>query len=306
MYFLRNHIITILLIVGFTIGTKAQVAHYNQYPSLHVSTYIETSTSNMSFAYSMRRLFADYESPLLRLRRSSDNAEEDFYATDTDLINIASINSWAGGSNLYIKIWYDQSGNNRNAIQNNSSYQPRFYPDTTVPYFRGDGSNDYLEVQNGSIQVVTNQGKEGTILFVLRATNRNQNSFGVLSGRNRWSTHTNWGNRNFYFDSGTCCYGNRSFGNSDGVGVFMQYTAIAGSSTVTMRRNAINKKSGSTGTQRCTLTANFGIGATLTNGNSRSGRASDSFFTEMVMYNTDIPQADYETLEQNQMNFWGL
>lgn len=305
MKFCRQYLYVFLLIC-LSSGLKAQVANYNQYPKMHGETYVETPTNNMSFAYSMRRLFDDYGGPLLRLRRGSDNSEQDFYATDADLIDNDAISSWAGGSTVYITIWYDQSGKNRNATQTNTADQPVFYTDPVRPYFRGQAGRQHLIVQNGSIQLVTNNGKEGTVLFVLRATRNNQNSFGVLSGRNRWSAHTNWGNQYFYFDAGYCCYGNRNFRNVDGQNSFMQYTVMSTANSVLMRQNGVTKRSGNTGTQRCTLNANFGIGAALTTGDRRSGRASDSYFTEIVMFNTDISASDYEALEQNQLNFWGL
>ena len=301
-----RHYLCILLSLWMGNVLEAQVANYNQYPLMHAETYVETATSNMSFAYSMRRLFDDYSGPLVRLRRASDNAEQDFYTTDSDLIDNDAINSWAGGSTVHLKIWYDQSGKNRNAVQNNNGTQPTFYTDPVRPYFRGLNRRQYLVVQNGSIQVVTNNGKQGTVLFVLRATRNNQNSFGVLSGRNRWSAHTNWSNQYFYFDPGYCCYGNRNFSNVQGQSAFMQYTVLAGSNNTLMRQNGVTMRSGGIGTQRCTLTANFGIGAALRNGDIRSGNASDSYFTELIMFNTDIASSDYDALEQNQMSFWGL
>lgn len=59
---------------------------------------------------------------VIRARRSSDNAESDFTAADIDAGNLTS---WAGSGDAFVRTWYDQSGNNRNANQTSASSQPQ-------------------------------------------------------------------------------------------------------------------------------------------------------------------------------------
>jgi hypothetical protein len=63
-------------------------------------------------AYSLRDLTFLRGGPVVRVRRSSDNTEADFTATQ---ISNGSLASWVGSGNTgTVSIWYDQSGNGRN------------------------------------------------------------------------------------------------------------------------------------------------------------------------------------------------
>lgn len=69
-----------------------------------------------------RRLGGLFDVPPVRLRRDSDNAERDFYAT-TGFIDESEVTTWAGGS-FHIGRQYDQTGNNRDAVQATAGSQP--------------------------------------------------------------------------------------------------------------------------------------------------------------------------------------
>lgn len=60
----------------------------------------------------------------IRLRRSSDNIECDFYFDETGRLVVADIMNFLAGYTGYISKWYDQSGNNNHAIQANTALQP--------------------------------------------------------------------------------------------------------------------------------------------------------------------------------------
>jgi hypothetical protein len=73
-------------------------------------------------AYSLRNLSIYNTSPVVRVRRSSDSTEADFTAAQ---ISDGSLASWVGaGNNGFVRTWYDQTGNNRNATQSSASIQP--------------------------------------------------------------------------------------------------------------------------------------------------------------------------------------
>ena len=57
-----------------------------------------------------RRLTADYEGSLIRLRRASDNAESDFGYDGDGVLDTAAIASWIGGSSGRTVTIYDQIG----------------------------------------------------------------------------------------------------------------------------------------------------------------------------------------------------
>ncbi len=294
-----------ILILFCSANIMAQgIGHYNQYPTLHHDTYLDLN--GVSFAYSLRLLDDSYTGPIVNLRRSSDNATRDFYSVDNDIIDITGITNWGGASTLYVTTWYDQSTAGRNAIQTNVALQPQLILTNPIfPEIDFDGIDDYLRVNNGNIQDVTNAGKEGSVFVILKATRKSQISFGVLSGSNRWSAHLNWGNDNAYFDPGNCCNPNRDFFNNTFINTSAMYTLIAGSNSILARRNNTEVLSGAIASTRCTLTYDFLIGAG-SSGNTTATGYSNSSFTEMIMFNTNVPENIYSSIEDNQLNFWGL
>lgn len=72
---------------------------------------------SITAAYGMRRLLTSYTGSILRIRRSSDNAEQDIgYVANGDL-DTAAVSTFIGGGSGYIVDWYDQSGNGYTAAQ---------------------------------------------------------------------------------------------------------------------------------------------------------------------------------------------
>lgn len=279
-----------------------QIAHYNQFPSMHPKHILDDKLDNISFAFGLRILESDYNGPLIRLRRNNDNAEMDFFCRDDDKVDVEAINAWRGASNVFVSVWYDQSGLGRNAVQTTTNRQPRFFPDNVFPYFEGDGANDYLQV-NTSIQILTNAGANATILTVFTATRKNQYSFGV-NGATRWLSHINWGDNRLYFDpGGPCCNALRSFNNTNFQNQWAQYTFLRGANTVSVRRQMVIGFDGGHNRGPCTLNSNFRI---LHATGGSNNLTSNNKVNEMIMYRTDIAADIYTEIEENQMTFWGL
>jgi hypothetical protein len=77
-------------------------------------------------AYSFRKLNTAYSGSCVRIRRSSDNAEQDFGFVN-NYVDITSISTFCGSGNGFIRIWYDQSGNAINSDQGLTGTQPQIY-----------------------------------------------------------------------------------------------------------------------------------------------------------------------------------
>jgi len=75
-------------------------------------------------AYSLRKLRTAYNGSAIRVRRSSDNTEQDIGFVNNEL-DTASLNTFVGANSGFITTWYDQSGNGINATQSTSANQPR-------------------------------------------------------------------------------------------------------------------------------------------------------------------------------------
>lgn len=90
-------------------------------------------------AYSMRRINSDYTGHIIKLRRSSDNAEQDFGSGISlgSYVDYSSIDSWLGGATAYVVTWYDQSGQGRDLTKSTTSLQPTLSTSAfgRAPYF---------------------------------------------------------------------------------------------------------------------------------------------------------------------------
>lgn len=73
-------------------------------------------------AYSLRQLSSSYTSSAIRVRRSSDNSEQDIGFVSNEL-DTASLLSFVSGGDGFVTTWYDQSGNGNNVTQANASNQ---------------------------------------------------------------------------------------------------------------------------------------------------------------------------------------
>jgi hypothetical protein len=109
---------------------------------------LDTYTS-ASAAYSLRKLRSAYTGSAIRVRRSSDNTEQDIGFVN-NVLDTASLLSHCGSGNGFVTTWYDQSGNARNATQTTAANQPQIVSSGNVinvnskPALQFDGSNDVL------------------------------------------------------------------------------------------------------------------------------------------------------------------
>ena len=85
------------------------------------TNYILDLYSGASVAYSLRKLKSTTTN-VVRVRRSSDNAEQDFRASQ---ITDGTLIIFCGSGDGFVTVWYDQSSNNLNITQNSASRQPK-------------------------------------------------------------------------------------------------------------------------------------------------------------------------------------
>jgi len=106
---------------------------------------------NAAAAYSLRKLRTAYAGSAIRVRRSSDNTEQDigFVAGNLDT---GSLLTFCGVGNGFVTTWYDQSGNSRDASNATAANQPQIVSSGVVltdgnnikPAVKFDGTNDEL------------------------------------------------------------------------------------------------------------------------------------------------------------------
>jgi len=81
--------------------------------------------SGAAAAYSLRLLDSSYVGSAIRVRRSSDNTEQDINFNVFGELDTVSLLAFAGTGDAFVKTWYCQSGNSNDATQTNTANQPQ-------------------------------------------------------------------------------------------------------------------------------------------------------------------------------------
>jgi hypothetical protein len=105
--------------------------------------------SGAAAAYSLRLLDNTYTGNAIKVRRASDNAEQDIAFSNNEL-DTATLETFASGTDAFVTTWYDQSGNGNDATQTTASGQPKIVSSGSTiltngnPSMQFDGSDDYF------------------------------------------------------------------------------------------------------------------------------------------------------------------
>lgn len=113
------------------------------------------SFPNSEGAWSLRKLDKDYTGDCITIRRASNGDTTNIGFVD-NYLDTATLKTFCSGTNCFVRRWYDQSGNGRNAVQTTDANQPTiatagviFYKGTT-PSLDFDGTNDVLEIPSST------------------------------------------------------------------------------------------------------------------------------------------------------------
>jgi len=243
-------------------------------------------------AYSLRSFDSSADPNVVNVRRSSDNATQDFKASE---ITDGTLATWVGsGNDGFIATWYDQSSNSENATQTTASQQPKIVSSGTVvlenskPAIDFDGSDDELALGNPLLSSTSTRNYSA--VFTTSATE------GVVVGGN---------NRGFWNTYGNAIYVNSSeikakaLSNTSGVllesgvtpsGTYLTTAEIiSGSSALYV--NGVEKATDADAPQRHSYVNYIG-------GGMYSQDNLDGTIQEIVIYNTD-ESANRTPIENN-------
>lgn len=114
-----------------------------------VETLLLDDYSGASAAYSLKKLRTGYTGSCIRVRRSSDNTEQNIGFVN-NVLDISSLLSFVGSGNGFITTWFDQTTNGYNQTQTSATLQPKIVNSGTLLTSGGkaaiqfDGTDDYL------------------------------------------------------------------------------------------------------------------------------------------------------------------
>jgi hypothetical protein len=157
-------------------------------------------------AYSLRKLRAAYTGSAIRVRRSSDNAEQNIGFDGSGNLDTTALTSFCSGTDGFVTTWYDQSGNSNNAAQTTAANQPQIVSsgaiiiDNGKPALLLDGSND---------KFITNSGINSSNMTIVPILNKDSSNAysslfienGGLAGFIQYPTNGGWIYRTSTFNS---------------------------------------------------------------------------------------------------------
>ena len=100
------------------------IASINGHSLVCASLLLDVYGANVEVAYSVRKLSSTYAGSSIRVRRSSDNSEQDIGFDGNGDLDTSALTTFVGANNGFVVKWYDQSGNSNDAVQTGSAGQP--------------------------------------------------------------------------------------------------------------------------------------------------------------------------------------
>ena len=146
--------------------------------------------SGAAAAYSLRKLNTSYSGSAIRVRRSSDNTEQNIGFTNNAL-DTASLLTFCGVGNGFVTTWYDQSGNSRNLIQATSANQPNIVTGGTIQNING---KPVVYFNNTTHALSIAYGFSGNNSFIFDLFKTSDSSFLLYNGPDQ---------SNYYMTAGT-------------------------------------------------------------------------------------------------------
>ena len=107
---------------------------------------------NASLGLDLRKINKNYTGFCIKVRRSSDNAEQNIGYVN-NVLDTASLLDFAGSGDAFLTIWYDSSGLNNNAFQTSAGNQPKIVDSGSVILDEGKpaiffSGNQWLQTVN--------------------------------------------------------------------------------------------------------------------------------------------------------------
>ena len=141
-----------------------------------VETPLLDEYGGASAAYSLRNLSSTTTS-VVRVRRSSDNTEQDFSETQ---ITDGTLTTFTGSGDGLVAIWYDQSGNSLNLLQSSATSQPKIVDNGALILENGFPVVFYSDSVTADKNLKTSVGvliEQPTSYFSVAQLNNGQASF---------------------------------------------------------------------------------------------------------------------------------
>lgn len=121
---------------------------------------MDTYAAGMLHCYGLKQVLGPYVGPVVRVRRSSDNAEQDIGYVTGGALDTTTLATFVGSSDGFVTTWYDQiSSGAVNAAQATTGKQPKIVSaGTYLGYIQFDGVDDYLITHTTAVTALSFAG----------------------------------------------------------------------------------------------------------------------------------------------------
>ena len=254
-------------------------------------------------AYSLRKLRSG-QAKAIRVRRSSDNAQQDIGFVGDEL-DTASLLSFCGVGNGFVTTWYDQSGNEYNATQTTQANQPQIV-NSGVLNTKGGKAACVWTVSNSMLATVPTQDMAGIgySFSVVADLTTGSPAQGLITNR----VGSDWFTFGAATDYRVLMVESRNNGNSTDLYTEFNpagqgnqvYSVVKTLSDCTIYRNGatVSSRSGNIGGGTTTF---WKIGEWYVSTNSWLGTIQ-----EIHIFYSSLPTIDRQSIERDQGAYYGI
>lgn len=259
-------------------------------------------------AYSLRKLRTAYSGSAIRVRRSSDNSEQDIGFDGNDF-DSTDLETFCGANDGFVVTWYDQSGNGNDITNATQAQQPKAHDSSTgtitqagVASVKFDGSNDTL-----ALPVDYSTSTYSKSIFSVYRVN---SGYSTLAGNARlWNCSYDGTDNRIYAGYGTA-YTSNKVGLRLGGSAALSSSGDVSTSGLALLTTIADSSNGNVwqdGTNVLNTTPTNGSGITSA-GVKISGtgnNAHDGYFSEFIIYESD-ETSNRTSIESDINSYYGL
>jgi hypothetical protein len=165
--------------MGFAIGMGVGL---NYGAPMGTPLILDVLPTAPAFAVSMWKLRTAYAGACLRVRRSTDNAEQDIGFASTGLIDTSALLAFCGAGSGFVARWYDQSTNANNAQQTTAAMQWRIVNAGVLENVSGlpAVTNWFGTEQMASVSTIARAAQNATINAVIMEAKASMRTFRMV------------------------------------------------------------------------------------------------------------------------------
>jgi len=269
-------------------------------------------------AYSLRLLDTDYTGSAIRVRRASDNAEQDIGFDANGDLDTTALATFCSGTDGFVKVWYDQSGNGNDAEQTTTTNQPKIYDSSTGvmtenenPALNFDGTNDGLNCST-NLRASTGASTVVTVYNITQRSGAIQSPFIFYKVQRHLIESLEGSNYNkIAISTNETANKYIKFTTADFSAQVLNFATWDGSSQVSPTTDLIELNQNSNSLGGTVGSTSFGTGASGTNSigfrNDISSQYCDGTIQEVIVYLSDQDGAANRTgIETNINDYYSI